>query len=147
MAKKYVVRLTPFERQHLLSLTSAGKASARTIKHANILLLADADADARIDEDIAAALHVAVRTVERLRMWFVTEGLERALHRKPQDKPSREIKLDGRAQAKLTALACSKAPDGRTRWTLQLLADQLVKLKIVDSISHDTVWRALKKTT
>lgn len=147
MAKKYVVRLTHDEREHLLSLTNAGKASARVIKHANILLLADADADARIDEDIAASLHVAERTVERLRMWFVTEGLERALHRKPQDKPSREPKLDGRAQAKLTALACSQAPDGATRWTLHMLADKLVQLKIVNSISHDTVWRALKKTT
>lgn len=147
MAKKYVVRLTPDERQHLLSLTSAGKASARTIKHANVLLLADANSDARIDEDIATILHVAIRTVERLRMWFVTEGLERALHRKPQVKPSRTPKLDGRAQARLTALACSQAPDGRTRWTLHMLAGQLVKLKIVDSISHDTVWRALKKTT
>lgn len=147
MAKKYVVRLTPDERQHLLSLTRAGKASARLIKHANVLLLADADADSRTDEDIASILHVAVRTVERLRMWFVTEGLERALHRKPQDGPSRTPKLDGRAQAKLTALACSKAPDGRTRWTLHMLANQLVQLKIVDSISHDTVWRALKKTT
>jgi len=147
MAKKYVVRLTPFERHHLLSLTSAGKASARTIKHANILLLADANADARIDSDIASSLHVAVRTIERLRMWFVTEGLERALNRKPHDNSSREPKLDGRAQAKLTALACSKAPDGAKRWTLHMLADKLVELKVVKSISHDTVWRALKKTT
>jgi len=146
MAKFYVVRLSPEERQYLLSLTKAGKASARTVQHANILLLADADADNRMDKDIAAVLHVALRTVERIRMWFVTEGMERALHRKPQDKPSRTPKLDGRAQAKLTALACSQAPDGRSRWTLQLLANQLVKLKIVDSISHDTVWRALKKT-
>jgi len=147
MAKKYVVRLTPDERQQLLTLTGKGKASARTIKHANILLLADADTKEHIDEDIAESLHVAVRTVERLRKWFVTEGLERALHRKPQDKPSRKPKLDGRAQAKLTALACSQPPEGRSEWTLKLLANKLVELKIVDSISHDTVWRALKKTS
>jgi hypothetical protein len=146
MAKKYVVRLALDERQQLLSLTKAGKASARAVQHANILLLADANADNRMDKDIAAVLHVALRTVERIRMWCVTEGIERALHRKPQDKPSRTPILDGRAQARLTALACSEAPDGRSRWTLQLLANQMVKLKIVDSISHDTVWRALKKT-
>jgi hypothetical protein len=147
MPKKYVVRLAPDEHQQLIALTSTGKASARTIKHANILLLADADTNDRKDEDIAEALHCSVRTVERLRMWFVTEGLERALHRKPQDKPSREIKLDGRAQAQLTALACSEPPEGRAKWTLHLLADKMVELKIVDSISHDTVRRALKKTT
>jgi len=147
MAKKYVVRLTPDERQQLIDLTNTGKSSARTIKHANVLLLADANADARTDKEIALALHTSVGTVERLRKWFVTEGIERALHRKPQDEPSRTPKLDGRAQAQLTALACSQAPDGRSRWTLHLLADKLVKLEIVDSISHDTVWRALKKTT
>jgi hypothetical protein len=110
------------------------------------MLLADASAREHTDQQIAASLHVAVRTIERLRMWFVTEGLVRALNRKPQDKPSREIKLDGRAQAKLTAPACTEPPDGRAEWTLQLLADKLVELKIVDCISHDTVWRALKKT-
>ena len=147
MPKKHVVRLTPDERQQLIALTSTGKASARAIKHANVMLLADANAIEHTDQHIAASLHVAVRTVERLRMWFVTEGLERALHRKPQDEPSRKPKLDGRAQAQLTALACSEPPEGRAKWTLHLLADKMVELKIVDSISHDTVRRALKKTT
>jgi hypothetical protein len=146
MPKKYVVRLTSDERQQLIALTSTGKASARAIKHANVMLLADANAREHTDRQIAASLHLAVRTVERLRMWFVTEGLERALHRKPQDKPSREPILDGRGHARLTALACSEPPDGRAEWTLHMLADKLVELKIVASISHDTVWRALKKT-
>ena len=144
MAKKYVVRLDPDDRQHLLNLTDTGKGSVRTVKHANIILLADANADNRMDRKIAQVLHSTVRTVERIRRWFVTQGMERALHRKPQERTSRMPKLDGRVRARLTALACSKTPEGRSTWTMRLLADKLVELKIVDSISHDTVWRALK---
>ena len=87
-----------------------------------------------------------MRTVERVRQRFVERGLEAALGRKPQDRPSRERKLDGRAEARLIALACSRPPDGRAAWTLQLLADKLVELRVVDSVCDETVRRVLKKT-
>lgn len=146
--KKYFVTLTADERDHLASLLSAGKRSALTLARARILLKADqADGGpAWEDQRIAEALDCGVRTVERVRQRFVERGLEDALGRKPQDRPSRERKLDGAAEARLTALACSEPPDGRAAWTLQLLADKLVELRIVDSVCDETVRRALKKT-
>ena len=146
--KKYLVTLTPDERDHLTGLLSAGKRSALTLARARILLKAD-QADGRpawADDRIAEALDCGVRTVERVRQRFVERGLEAALGRKPQDRPSRERKLDGRAEARLIALACSVPPDGRAAWTLQLLADRLVELKVVDAVCDETVRRALKKT-
>jgi hypothetical protein len=93
------------------------------------------------------ALDCGIRTVERVRQRFVERGLEQALGRKPQDPPSRERKFDGAAEARLIAIACSRPPAGRARWTMQLLADRLVELRVFDSVSDETVRRALKKTS
>jgi transposase len=148
-AKKYVVTLEPEEREHLDGLVRSGKRSARAATHARIPLLADAadGGPAWDDARIAEALRCGVRTVERVRQRLVEQGLEPALGRKPQDRPSRERTLDGAAEARLIALACSGPPDGRTRWTLKLLADKLVELEVVQTISDETVRRALKKTS
>ena len=146
--KKYLVTLAPDERDDLARMIAAGRANARTLAHARILLKADqADGGPAWDDArVAEATEVTARTVERVRRRFVERGLDAALHRKPQGRPSRERKLDGAAEARLVALACSKAPDGRAEWTMQLLADKLVELGIVDSISDETVRRTLKKT-
>ena len=146
-AKKYLVTLTPDERDDLSRLIAAGRGKARTLAHARTLLKADsADGGPGWDDArIAEAVSVGERTVSRVRQRFVERGLEAALHRKPQDKPSRERKLDGAAEARLVAVACSKAPEGRAEWTMQLLADKLVELGVVESISDETVRRTLKK--
>ena len=127
--KKYKVTLTDEERQHLQELIAAGKASAQKLAHARILLKADAAeaGPAWPDARIAQAVEVSVATVERVRERFVEQGLEAALVRKPQDRPSRQRKLDGAAEARLIALACSRPPEGRVCWTMQLLADKLVE--------------------
>jgi len=147
--KKYLVTLTPEERRWLTSLVSAGKRSALTITRARILLKADQapGGPAWEDQDIARALDCSVRTVERVRQRFVERGPEQALGRKPQDRPSRERKFDGAAEARLIALACSQPPEGRASWTLRLLADKLVELEVVESVSHEAVRQALKKTS
>ena len=146
--KKYLVILTPAERDWLSGLVSAGRRSALTITRARILLKADQapGGPAWEDQDIARALDCSVRTVERVRQRFVERGLEPALGRKPQDRPSRERKFDGAAEARLIALACSQPPEGHARWTLKLLADRLVELEVFDSVSDETVRRVLKKT-
>ena len=146
--KKYRVALTAEERQGLHDLIAAGKAAAQKLAHARILLKADAapDGPAWADDRIAQAVEVSVATVERVRRRFVEHGLEAALVRKPQDRPSRLPKLDGRAEARLVALACSRPPDGHKEWTMQLLADHLVELEVVESISDETVRRTLQKT-
>ena len=146
MNKKYVVRLTEGERQELGVMVRKGRAAAYKIRHANILLKADADGPAWTDERIAEAFGSHPRTVENVRRRFVLEGLEAAIVRRRQKKLSRERKLDGEGEAHLIAIACSTPPDGRDRWTLQLLADRLVRLEVVDSISDQTVRRTLKKT-
>jgi transposase len=140
MAKKYVVTLTDAERAHLLTLTKRGTASARKLSRAHTLLQADAGAT---DEAIAAALHSSIATVERTRKRFVEEGLEAALRERP--RPGGHRKLDGKQEAFLIALACSTPPEGRACWTMQLLADRLVALQIIDAISDETVRRTLKK--
>ena len=146
--KKYKVTLTDAERQQLSDLIASGKGAARKLAHARILLKADAadGGPAWPDERIAEAVEVSRATVERVRQRFVEQGLEASLGRKPQDRPSRQRKLDGRAEARLVALACSQPPEGRQEWTMQLLADKLVELRIVDTIADETVRRALKKT-
>ena len=147
--KKYIVTLTDDERLSLSALVSSGKAAAKKITHARILLKADAAAggpDWR-DADIASALDVGVRTVERVRERFVEYGLEAALVRKPQTRLSRLPVFDGDAEARLIALACSRPPEGRARWTLRLLADRLVELDVVEAVSHETVRRTLQKTS
>ena len=146
--KKYIVTLTAEERQDLSDLIAAGKAAAQKLAHARVLLKADqADGGpAWEDARIAEALGCGHRTVERVRERFVTAGLDAALHHKPQERPSRQPVLDGAAEAKLIALACAAAPDGQRAWTLRLLADQLVELEVVESVSRETVRRMLKKT-
>jgi transposase len=145
--KKYKVTLTAEERNSLQSLM-ASKVAAKKIVHARILLKADAapGGPAWTDARIAEAFEIDITTVERLRERFVEQGLDAALDRKKQDRPSRQRTLDGKAEARLIALACSEPPTGRVRWTLRLLADKLVELEIVDTVSTETIRRALKKT-
>ena len=145
--KRYKVTLEAEERQHLHDLIAAGKAAARKLAHARILLKADAadGGPAWPDHRIADALEVSTATVERVRQRFVEQGLDAALDRKQRERPAREIKLDGRAEAQLIALACSAPPEGRATWTMNLRADKLVELDVVDSISDETVRLALKK--
>lgn len=147
MNKRYVVRLSDAERAYLEALASKGKANARKIVHAQILMSVDAAGLNWTDEAASKAFRVHTNTVCTIRERFVLDGLEAALVRKKQCRPSNEPKLDGAGEARLTALACSAAPEGRVRWTLHLLANKLVELKVVDSISHETVRRALKKTS
>jgi transposase len=147
MKKKYIVTLTEEERQTLQEMLSRGKAAARKLMHARILVKADAPpaGPGWNDEAIAEALEVGRATVERVRKEFVEEGLEAALERR---RPRRVYlrKLDGDGEAHLVALACQKPPEGRRRWTLPLLADRMVALKYVEEISYQTVRRTLKKT-
>ena len=146
--KKYKVTLTAEERQQLSDLIASGKAAAQKLAHARVLLKADAadGGPAWPDARIALTVEVGVATVERVRQRFVEQGLEAALGRKKQDRPSRPRKLDGQAEARLIALACSAPPEGRKEWTMQLLADKLVALQVVDAVCDETVRRALKKT-
>ena len=141
MHKRYIVDLTADERAELLRLLTKGVAPARKLTRARILLLAD---EGGTDGGIAAALHVHPATVERTRRRFVEGGLEPALTEAP--RPGGRPKLDGKQEAFLVALACSTPPEGRARWTMQLLADRLVELALVDAISDETVRRTLKKT-
>jgi transposase len=145
--KKYVVRLDVSERVELHKLISSGKGAARKLAHARILLQADVSAEGPgwNDQRIAEALGVSTRTVEQVRQRCVEEGLEAALNRKKRERPPVEKKLDGAREARLVAICCSSPPAGQVRWTLNLLADRLVELQIVESISPDTVGRALKK--
>lgn len=147
--KRYVVRLDGGEREQLHRLVSVGKGAARKLTHARMLLQADQSkaGPGWTDQQIAEGLGVTTRSVERIRRRFVEEGLESALERKKQRQPSTPRLLDGAKEAKLTAICCSKAPDGRRRWTLRLLADRLVELNIVETISYETVRRTLKKTS
>jgi len=147
MKKKYIVKLTEEERRRLQEMLSRGKAAARKLTHARILLKADAAAGGPgwNDESIAEAMEVGRATVERVRTEFVEEGLDVALERR---KPRRQYqrKLDGDGEAHLVALACQEPPEGRSRWTLRLLADRMVQLEYVDRLSYQTVRRTLKKT-
>lgn len=147
MKKLYTVMLTQAQRQQLGNLISAGTAPARTLTHARILLKADQGPHGSgwKDDDIATAVEVSRPTVERIRKRFATDGLEATLHRRP---PKREYsrRLDGRGEAHLIALSCSSPPEGQSRWTLRLLANRMVELKYVDSLSYETVRRTLKKT-
>lgn len=148
--KVYRVTLEASERQELLKLISRGKAAARRLAHARILLQADESAEALVgaaqkDQAISQGLGVSCRTVERVRERFVEQGLEAALN--PQ--PTRRVyqrRLDGEGEAHLIALACSAAPTGHKRWTMRLLADRMVELEYVEQLSHETVRQTLKKT-
>ena len=149
MSKKlYVVTLGKEERSVLKGLVSHGKARAQKINHARILLQADSapKGPSWKDKQIVEALSVSLRTVERVRKQFVEEGFEASLNRKVQ-KRRRQFKIDGDAEAHLIAAACGDPPEGRSRWTLRLLADKLVELELVDSVSLETVRQTLKKTS
>ena len=147
MKKKYLVILTETERDNLKGLIAAGTAPARKLTHARILLKADQSPEgpAWIDEQVAEAVEVSQPTVSRVRKQYFEEGMEAALNRRP---PNREYhrKLDGEQEARLIALACSEPPVGRKRWTLRMLAERLVVLEVVESISYETVRQTLKQT-
>ena len=146
MNKKYIVRLTAKERKELENLVKKGKTQAYRIRHANILLAVDADGTNWPDHQVAKAYSCHQKTVVNVRQRFVEQGFEAALDRKKQQSPSRKKILDGEKEAKLISIACSKPPEGYAKWTMEMLADKLVALKVVDSISSQTVWRTLKKT-
>lgn len=138
--KRYIINLTKLEREELVRLTTTGRHAARKVLHASILLKSNAGIK---DEEICEHLNVSVRTVERIRERCATEGIKAALN--PKKRPPKEPTFDGETEARLVQLACSKPPQGRQRWTLRLLADKLVELKVVDSISHETVRQRLGK--
>jgi transposase len=143
--EKYIVNLFQEERDYLLSITTKGKASARKITHAQVLLQADdALGTARDNAEIAEILNVSAKTVSRIRKSFIEDGLEAALNREPHNK-FKPRRLSGEQEAHLIALACSEAPEGRARWTLKLLAGKLVELEVIDSVSVTTVYETLKK--
>lgn len=148
MAIRYKVTLTPEEREELEALTRKGKTAAKRFLYARSLLLCDASPDgpAWTVEDTAAAMGVTRRTIEHLKKRFVENGMEAALERKPLEKPPREIRFDGAFEARLVALACSDSPEGRSRWTVRLLADKVVELGIAPTVSHMTIHNILKKT-
>lgn len=141
MNKTYTVRLKAKARRELRKAVRGGKESARKLTRCRILLLAD---ERKSDSEIAKALDVAMSTIFEIRRRYAQEGLEAALNEKP--RPGQPPKFDGKQKAKITALACSKAPDGRSRWTLRLLAEKAVELKMVDGICPATVQTILKKT-
>jgi transposase len=138
--KQYSVHLIEEERTCLLEMTHKGKLSARKLARCHILLRADEGAT---DFAIAESLHLSIRTVERTRKRFAEAGLEAALTDRP--RPGGKRKLDGKQEAFLVALACTDTPDGQEHWTMQLLADRLVQLEVVDEISDETVRRVLKR--
>jgi hypothetical protein len=147
MKKRYRVTLTVLEREGLQKVVSVGKSAAQKLVRARILLLADQSegGSAKSDPEIVDALGCGRASVERVRKRFVEEGLEAALNPKPSQRVY-ERKMDGKAEAHLIALACGAPPEGRSRWTLRLLGDQMVALEYVESLSYETVRRTLKKT-
>lgn len=140
--KKYIVELTDEERKQLEDLTRKGECKARKLKRAMVLLSAD---EGDTDRVISEKVRIHEVTVEGIRKRFVEEGLESALNERP--RPGKARKLDGHQEAQLIALNCTQPPQGRKRWTMQLLADKLVEMNIVDGISDETVRRALKRGT
>lgn len=147
MLKKYIVRLSVEERKELESLVNKGRVAARKRRHAEILLKADQGeyGPALTDGTIAEAFHIGRCTVERVRQRLVEEGLESALNERQKSRHRRK-KIDGKNEARLVALACSEPPEGRARWTLNLLAERMVELEYMESISAEAVRQALKKT-
>jgi len=138
--KRHIINLTKEEREELVRLTTTGRCAARKVLRAQVLLKADPGLK---DEEICEHLYVGIRTVERMRKRCALEGIEAALA--ARKRPPKAPTSDGETEARLVQLACSKPPDGRQRWTLRLLADKLVELKVVDSISHETVRQRLGK--
>lgn len=148
MKPRYRVTLTEQERQELDTLTKTAKTNARQFLYARALLLCDAGPQglAWTVEDTSEAMGVTPRTIEHLKKRFVEEGLAAALERKQREKPPREVIFDGAFEARLVALACSKTPEGRQRWTVRLLAEKAVEMNLAPNVSHMTVYRMLKKT-
>lgn len=148
MAKRYKVTLTQEERDELTELSSKGKRAVRTILYSRALLLLDQGehaANTWTVASVAEALGTTTRSLEKLKKRFVEEGLAEAIERKKREKPPREIKFDGEFEAHLLALACSEPPEGRSRWTIRLLAEKVVELDIADRVSAMTVCNTLKK--
>lgn len=147
--KKYVVRLGGEEREHLERITRKGRDAAGRLTKARILLLADVSASGEgwSDSRIMAALGTSASTVYRVRQQLVEEGLEAALSRKKRETPAVQPRFDGKKEAQLIALACSKPPEGHARWSLRLLEEKVVELEIVDTVSYRTIGRVLKKTS
>jgi hypothetical protein len=147
LRQKFTVTLTAEERAELTHLIRTGRHAARTLTHARVVLATDAGSDgpAQTDAQIRDALAVSARTVARIRRAFVDDGLDAALHRRPRSVPKAR-KLDGRAEAHLIALQCSPPPDGRDRWTLELLTEHFVALGVSPPVSDETVRRTLKQT-
>jgi hypothetical protein len=147
--KKYVVKLTPEEREELSRITRSRRVAGWKVQRAHAMLKCDQGpaGPGWSDEKVADAFGCTTRSLESWRKQVVEGGLASLLERKPRDKPARMPKLDGEKVARLTKLACSQSPKGHNRWTLRLLAEKLVELEIVDSISYETVRRGLKKTS
>jgi transposase len=148
MTPRYRVTLTAQERLELEALTKTAKTNAKQFLYARALLLCDGgpQGPSWTVADTAEAMGVTARTIEHLKKRFVEEGLAAALERRQPEKPPREVTFDGAFEARLIALACSEAPNGRRRWTVRLLAEQVVELNLAKSVSHMTVQRILKKT-
>ncbi len=144
--KKYKVTLTAEERETLTAIIKRGESKAYKVRHAQILLNADSEGDNRSDEEICQIIKCHKNTVANVRQRFVEQGFEVALERKKREIPPHEPKLDGDGEAHLLAIACSNPPAGRSSWTLQMLSDRLVEMKVVESICPETVRRTLKKT-
>jgi putative transposase len=145
--KRHLVKLNEEERVQLRTFVRTGHRSAQAITRARILLLADEQGEARNDADIARTLGVNIHTVEANRKRYAENGLKAVLDRKPRKDKGIPVKVDGRVEARLTTLACSKTPNDEPRWTLTMLGDQLVQLGLVESISRETVRKTLKKTS
>ncbi|MCH8840593.1 MAG: helix-turn-helix domain-containing protein [Planctomycetes bacterium] len=146
MEKKYIVRLTDEERQTLRSVIKKLKGSSQKVRRAQILLKADADGPNWTDNKIAEAFSCRIKTVENIRQRLVTQGFDTVLNGKKPETPSRQKRLDGKQEAKVIALRLGKPPKGFANWSLRLLADKVIELEIVDSVSHETVRQTLKKT-
>ncbi len=146
MNKKYLVSLSPEEQSELKSLIQARKIKASAVLNAQILLSCDKNGVDSTDEVVAKTYHVSPVTVQRVREKFVLHGLQIALRGLPRGPKNKAVKIDGEVEAHLVQLACSEAPEGHNRWTLRLLADKIVELQHVESISHEGVRQVLKKT-
>ena len=146
MNKRHVVELTAADRAGLCMVARSGQVSARKVLRAKILLKADGLGENCTDQEIAEALDIGLATVQRVRARYVREG-QTALERRPQPPRPQKRRLDGKSEAQLVMLACSRPPEGHGRWTLDLLADRMVRLNYVPRVSRDTVRRTLKKTS
>ena len=146
MEKVYIVRLTDEERTELRDVVKKLKGSSQKVRRAHILLMADADGPNWTDKRIAEALSCRTKTVENVRQRLVTEGFEVVLNGKKRESPPRQKALDGEQEAKVIALRLGEPPEGFANWSLRLLAEQVVELGIVESVSHETLRKTLKKT-